>query len=83
MMKFNKNPEEMTLKDLWKLANRAVCNKKGCRFQLGIYYGWLYVNDLTITIENTTTGERWEKIYMEQPEEMEAVQFLAQILLYW
>lgn len=83
MMKFNKKAAELTLEEIWNVAYYAVTNKEGCTFQVEEGKANLKVNDLTLDLNNFTTGERWEKFCLEQPEEMEAVQFLAHILLTW
>lgn len=83
MMKLNKKAEELTLNDLYNIASKAVCSKANCcDFQLKDTRWRLSVGQLALTLENYTTGERYDKVYLDQPEETECMQLLVQVLQY-
>lgn len=82
MMKFGK-AGELTLNDLYNIANKAVCSEASCcDFWLEDTHWRLLVGQLALTLENRTTAERYDKIYLDQPEETECMQLLVQVLQY-
>ena len=83
MMKFNKKAGELSLNDLYNIASCAVCSKTSCcDFQLKNTKWRLSVGQLVLTLDNRTTGERYEQIFSDQPEETECLQLLVHVLQY-
>lgn len=82
MMKFGK-AGKLTIDDLYTIANKAVCSKASCcDFQLEDTRWRLVVGQLALTLENYATCERYDKTYLDQPEESECLQLLVQVLQY-